>query len=249
MSLLHTYSDGSKLITLSAKELISIPTWKGNRILDLEHAGRIKAAIASDVKMLDSNYSIIQYVEPNVDGAPVVQRYLIDGQHRASVVRDFFRDTLCEPDFTVTVREKTVESESDAVDYFNAINNVKRQYWKTDPMLIVNRYIQEIERFLNTNTRSPLVRCNGKRPYLSSDRLREGLLKYAENLKSSDEELRKFLDGIVRENDIILKSLEVESLSNGKNRALIERTIHIQFALAYYSDLPWIGRILNIKRP
>ena len=121
--MLHVYNDGSKLLKMSAKELISIPIWKGNRILDTAHAEHIKAAIGSDVKKLDSNYCIIQYTEPNADGVPVIQRYLIDGQHRASVVRDFFRDTLCEPDFFVTVREKGVESESDAVDYFNAINN------------------------------------------------------------------------------------------------------------------------------
>jgi len=244
--MLHTYSDGSKLKILSAKELISIPTWKGNRILDVEHAARIKAAIASDVKKLDSNYSIIQYVEPNADGAPVIQRYIIDGQHRASVVRDFFRDTLCEPDFFVTVREKTVESESDAVDYFNAINNVKRQHWKTDPMLIVNRYIQRIEQRLNTNKKSPLVRCNGKRPYLSSDRLREGLLKYADKLKSSDEEITRFLDAMVRENTAMLKSLEVESVANQNNRVLIERALAVKFALAYAPHLPWIARIVGL---
>ena len=244
--MLHTYNDGSKLHLISAKELISIPTWKGNRILDLEHAARIKAAIASDVKKLDSNYSVIQYVEPNADGAPVVQRYLIDGQHRASVVRDFFRDTLCEPDFTVTVREKTVESESDAVDYFNAINNVKRQHWKTDPILIVNKYIQRIEQRLNTNKKSPLVRCNGKRPYLSSDRLREGLLKYADRLRGSEEEITRFLDAMVRENTAMLKSLEVESVANQNNRALIERALAVKFALAYAPHLPWIARIVGL---
>ena len=214
--------------------------------MDLEHAARIKAAIASDVKKLDSNYSVIQYVEPNADGAPVVQRYLIDGQHRASVVRDFFRDTLCEPDFTVTVREKTVESESDAVDYFNAINNVKRQHWKTDPILIVNKYIQRIEQRLNTNKKSPLVRCNGKRPYLSSDRLREGLLKYADRLRGSEEEITRFLDAMVRENTAMLKSLEVESVANQNNRALIERALAVKFALAYAPHLPWIARIVGL---
>ena len=243
--MLHTYSDGSKLMKISAKELISIPTWKGNRILDLEHAARIKAAVGSEVKNLDSNFSIIQYVEPNAEGKPIVQRYLIDGQHRASVVRDFFRETLCEPDFLVTVREKTVDSESDAVEYFNVINNVKRQHWKTDPMLIVNRYIQEIERRLNTLKKSPLVRCNGKRPYLSSDRLREVLLKHADKLKLSADEITKFLDAMGRENTAMLKSLEVESLSGGKNHGLIERALAVKFALAYYGDLPWIGRIVG----
>ena len=242
--MLHVYNDGSKLLKMSAKELISIPIWKGNRILDTAHAEHIKAAIGSDVKKLDSNYCIIQYTEPNADGIPVVQRYLIDGQHRASVVRDFFRDTLCEPDFFVTVREKGVESESDAVDYFNAINNTKRQHWKTDPAMIVNRYIQEIERRFNTNKKAPLVRCNGKRPYLSSDRLREALLKVADRLKMTTEDITKFVDAAWAANGAMLKSLEVESLSGGKNQAMLERALALKFALAYYPDLPWIRRVL-----
>lgn len=243
--LLHTYNDGSSLLKMTARELTAVPIWKGNRILDVEHAARIKAAIGSNVNKLDSNFSIIQYNEMSADGVPVVQRYLIDGQHRASVLRDFYKDTICEPDFFVTVREKTVESESEAVEYFNAINNVKRQHWKTDPVLIVNKYILEFEKLFNMNKKSPLIRCNGKRPYLSSDKLRDVLLKHADNLTFSTEEVIRFVGAAKDQNTLMLKALEIEGLSPGKNKAMIERALSIKFALSYNPELPWIERIIK----
>jgi hypothetical protein len=45
-------------------------------------------------------------------------------------------------------------------------------------------------------------------------------------------------------NGVMLKSLEVESLSGGKNQAMIERALALKFTLAYYPDLPWIRRAL-----
>ena len=47
MSILHTFVDGSHLVQISAKELISIEVWKGQRILDHTHANKIKDAVGN----------------------------------------------------------------------------------------------------------------------------------------------------------------------------------------------------------
>ena len=135
------------------------------------------------------------------------------------------RDTVCEPDFTLTVREKIVETESDAVEYFNALNNVKRQFWKTDPNLIVNKYIQAMEKKYNTNTKTPLIRPKAHRPYLSSDKLRDVLLKCSGFLKNSNDDIAKFVKLSAKENVSILNNLEMRLLSFDKNKTTIEKAL------------------------
>ena len=106
--MLHQYNDGSVLKKMSARELVSIPIWNGNRILDKEHASKIKEAIGNNINKLDSGYTVIRYNEDASDGRVVLSSYLIDGQHRASVIRDFYNSTICEPDFQLTITEKWI---------------------------------------------------------------------------------------------------------------------------------------------
>lgn len=246
LQMLHTYTDGSILKCMSAKELTTIPVWKGNRILDQAHATAIKNAIGSNVSRLDSGYSIIKYQEIAADNRLIMMSYLIDGQHRASVIRDFYRDTVCEPDFQVTVTERIVESESDAVEYFNTINNVKCQFWKTDVNLLVNKYIQKIENVINTNKKSLTIRPGPTcRPYLSSDRLREVLKQNSGHLKHSSDEIDTFIKKLVQKNkDLILKFQLDITQPNAKDMKLKERAIAINFALAYDASLRWIRELL-----
>jgi hypothetical protein len=243
--MLHTYNDGSKLITMSAKDLINIPVWKGNRILDVDHMKNIKKDVGQDVRLLDSNYSVVTYDEVTASGETVPQTYLIDGQHRAHIIRDYYKEMLCEPDFTVTVRQKVVESEGDAVEYFNALNNVKRQFWNSDPNLIANMYILALEKIFNTDKKCPMIRPNAHRPYLSSDKLREVLLKHSGFFKNSTAEIAKFIAAAKRRNTQIIKELEISSALPNKNITLIERSMAVGFGLAWDTKLGWIGDILN----
>jgi len=164
MNVLHTLHDGSILRIMTARELVAIPVWKGNRTLDVAHAKAIAAAV-TDIRTLDSGYRIVNYMEPDATGTPVRQSYLIDGQHRCHILR-----SATALDFPVIVTEKDVASESDAIDFFNTINTVKPQQWSIDPALIVNLYIVELEKAF-----PKMIRPSTHRPYLSVDRLREAL--------------------------------------------------------------------------
>jgi len=246
IQMLHSYNDGSILKILKAKELILLPIWKGNRILDKEHASIIKKSIGSNIQRLDSGYNIISYEEKNSDDKSITTSYLIDGQHRASVIRDFYRDNLCEPDFDVTITERRVDSESDAIEYFNMINNVKRQYWNTDPNLLINKYITEIETAFNTNKKLLLIRPGSTcRPYLSSDKIREKLKKYTSYLKQNKEDIKIFIEKIIKKNMNLIKQFQIEStLPEIKDSKIKERAIVINFTLGCDPELQWIKECL-----
>ena len=244
--MLHTYNDGSVLKIMTSRELISIPIWKGQRILDTEHAAAIKTEVGSNVSSLDSGYSIVKYKEENADGKVIISSYLIDGQHRASVIRDFYASTICEADFNVTVTEKTVESETEAIEYFNKINNVKAQQWKMDTNLIINNYIAAVEKAFNTNPKSPLIRSyRTRRPYLSAESLREALIKNKDLLKSNKCDIIKFVDRITSFNSATIKKFELDlTEEKAKDAEIKETSINVKFALAYDIKLKWVREAL-----
>lgn len=243
--ILHRYNDGSILKIMSAKELITIPIWKGNRILDTAHAESIRKSVGDKIQQLDSNYSIIKYTEFSADEKPIQQTFLIDGQHRAYVLREYYHSNLCEKDFSVTVREKTVDTESDAVEYFNAINNVKKQHWKTDPNLLVNNYILALEKHFNKTKKTAFIRPNTNRPYLSVEKLRDVLLKNSNLLKPSSDHVKEFVEAVNKENQEGVEHLEIMSLVETKSPHYIDRAIALKFSLAVNPELLWVKKILT----
>jgi len=242
MDLLHTYSDGSKLFKMSALSLIRIPIWKGNRIIDLEHVKNIKESIDYKAYFLDSGYKTVQYDEVDENNKPVKKTYLIDGQHRISVVADYFESVQDAKDFPVTVTEIRVDSEVEAIEYFNKINNVKPIQFKEDPNLIVNKYIQRL--IVSFPVKLKLFR-NGatKRPYLSIDKFREALIKKVDNLKKISVE--KFIKECKITNTKIIQELEIRSLNEKeKELKMITKILELDFALAWDDKFKWLNNIL-----
>jgi len=247
--MLHTYNDGSILRLMTSREIVAIPVWKGQRIMDKEHAASIKNAVGANVNILDSGYSIVRYKEENADGSISISSYLIDGQHRASVIREFYSSTVCEPDFNVTVTEKTVDSESDAIMYFNKINNVKAQQWKMDPNLLINNYLRALESHFNKNKKCPFIRSgHTARPYLSSDSLREVLSKNISYIKSNNDEIMRFVERVDKYNAHMCTNFEVELAHNPcKDESIKKRAVATKFALAYDTKLKWVRELLVLN--
>jgi hypothetical protein len=222
---------------MTARELVALPVWKGNRILDTEHVFAIKKK-ATDVRHLDSGYRIINCMEPNLSGVLVKQAYLIDGQHRAAVLREHFLTTLCEPDFVVVVTEKDVASESEAIEYFNVINTAKPQQWRTDPAILVNQYIAELERRFNDKKVKMIRQGATCRPYLSVDRLREALRAAITDLPQEEAAIREFGARAVVKNQMLVDAAPMMTLGSTSSSKLYERAAATGFALAI--DLRWI---------
>jgi hypothetical protein len=242
MELLHTYSDGSKLFKMSAQTLTMIPIWKGNRIIDLEHVKNIKESVEQKAFLLDSGYKTIQYEETDENNNSVKKTYIIDGQHRISVVADYFENIKDAKDFSVTITEIRVESELEAIKYFNKINNVKPIQFKEDPNLIVNKYLERL--IVSFPVKLKLFR-NGstKRPYLSIDKFREVLIKKVDNLKRIS--IEKFIKECKNINNNIIQELEIRSLNEkDKEIKIITKIIELEFALAWDDKFKWLDNII-----
>ena len=242
MDLLHTYSDSSKLYRMSVLALLRIPIWKGNRIIDLEHVKNIKESVDYKAYFLDSGYKTVQYDEMDENNKPVKKTYLIDGQHRISVVIDYFENIQDAKDFSVTVTEIRVDSEADAIEYFNKINNVKPIQFKEDPNLIINKYLQRL--IGSYPVKSKLFRTGAtKRPYLSVDKFREALLKRVDNLKKIS--IEKFIKECKTTNTLIIQELEIRSLNEKeKELKIITKILELDFGLAWDDKFKWLDNIL-----
>lgn len=242
MQPLHKYHDNSVLGTISVRALLAIPIWKGNRIIDMAHVRRIQESV-KDVRCLDSGYKIICYSEEDVAGRPVEQRYIVDGQHRLSVLRDYYTTNLCEADFQCTATEVAVADEAAAIAYFNAINNTKPIHFKEDPTLIVNRYIQAFAATFVPVKRQALLRSTAThRPYLHVDRLREALLAVVDRLPAVD----RWTTKIREKNAAIVRELELLLACGGliREKSIVERAVELGFGLAVDGKLRWVADTL-----
>ncbi len=242
MELIHTYSDGSKLFKVYASYLVRIPIWKGNRIIDSDHVKNIKESIDNKAYLLDSGYKTIQYDEIDENNNPIKKTYIIDGQHRISVVQSYLDMEPDAKDFIVTVTEIRVDSELEAIEYFNKINNVKPIQFKEDPNLIVNKYIQKL--IANYPIKSKLFRTGiTKRPYLSIDKFREALIKKVDNLKKIS--IEKFIKECKTINTKLIQELEIRSLNEkDKEINIIKKSLELEFTLAWDDKFKWLDIIL-----
>ena len=244
---LHTYHDGSKLRVMSAKKLITIPIWKGNRIKNKEHLDALKAAIGKDVQSLDKGYHVIKYKEEDDSKALVDAVYIIDGQHRVSVLTDFFNTYLLEPDFNVTYTEVVVENEHDAIEYFNRINNSKPIHFKEDPIMVANNYVAAIVQVFPGKKGTPLFRDKAThRPYLETNELRKYLHENADRLKYPPPICAQRL---AEKNVRLVRELEL-AIGLGtipeKERKCAQRAIELGFAFGFYKSLSsWMDEMLH----
>lgn len=249
MTIIHIYPDGSKLLVSSAKEVVDIPIWKGNRLLDIAHANKIKENIGFNIQSLgNSMFRTVSYYELDASNSNVLQTYIIDGQHRAHVLRQHFKENMCEEDFPITVTEKHVSSESEAIEYFNVINNVKAMSWEHDPRQLANKYLSALDKRFKSEhkKKGAMIRPgNTKRPYLSSDVLREQLIKHIHLLKYSDEAVVQFVKNVQDWNAKTLRDMPLNlAMMAPKDAKIIETAIEFKFTLAYYKDLRWIQQCL-----
>ena len=245
MEEIHRYNDGSILYKTTIQVILEIPVWKGNRIMDREHAKKISMEI-KDIKTLDSGYHTIVYNELDAVGNIIQQRYLIDGQHRAEVIRQSIHiqreitGVHIPTHFTATLKEKFVENESEAIEYFNRINNTKPIHYNEDPSLITNKIITALESQFNKMKGFPMIRqAKTKRPFLFIDDVRTALLPIAHTFTNA--KITEFINHVIRWNTNMCNSYEV----NTNNDSIAEKCYKIQFFLAYSHTFTWITEFLH----
>ena len=237
--MLHTFHDGSVLKVIKASTLIATPVWKGNRILDSTHVTALQTAIGSNIKSLDSGYCIVQYPELDASENIVTASYVIDGQHRRAVLKAAFETPFAfEADFDVVVMEKHVTSESEAITYFNAINNSKPQQWKHDKKLLANNYLLALEGEFNVKKRHPLIRLGEtRRPYIASDKVRDQLVLL--DLKADTGSVMAFLAKVKTWNRKRCEEVQIRIAMEPdmKDAAMWSKALELEFMLAM--DFGW----------
>jgi len=231
---MFTYSDGSVLRTMNMRAFLEIPVWKGNRHIDLARVDLLAKEVGDRVQAFDSGYHII-IQEEDMDGKPLHQTYLINGQHRREVLRRHYSSGLCLPDFPMTYTEMVVGTESEAISYFNRINNMKPFHVDEDPRCVANRFVAALETgFLKGLIRSKTTR----RPYLSADLLRDELEKYSKLLQSVNP--AAFVEKAKQYN---MKRLAEMELEKALGKVIPETYKEKQFVLA--ENLKWIHSVLS----
>jgi len=170
---MFTSNNGSVFNIISASRLASIEVWKGNRTLDKTHVEKITREIKQVQDLNADVYKILCILE---DDTP--KKYLYDGQHRQAIIKQYFASNFDNSDFDVLVSEKICQDESEAIQLFKEANTTKSIQWKDDPIIVSNNFVELFTKEFNRDPKNLLVRPGKtKRPYLSSDRLREELIK------------------------------------------------------------------------
>lgn len=242
---LHTLHDGSIVRLIQAKELIRIPIWKGNRIIDQTHVDTIKRSI-KDIKSLDFGFRVVSLAIEDAGGNQVRELFIIDGQHRHRVLTDYFTETMFAEDFPIVVIEKKVADESEIISYFKKLNTQMAIPWKSDPNLIANQYLQALEGEFNAgkSKAKALIRAGAtKRPYLSSDKLREVLLDLCKMdvLKEGSDVVKEFVNRVVAWNTAAVAGADMAALEAKKDSELIQRAAGLKFMLALDLKLAWLA--------
>lgn len=241
MEFLHQYMDGSCLYRVSARALCRIPIWKGNRIMDMNHVQELKQSIGEHITTLDSGYKIIRYEEEEEKGEKVNKSYVVDGQHRIQILNDAFKSMGPEVDFIVTVTEIELHSEEDAIRYFNQINHAKPISYTEDDNMIANRYLEAILKAFDSKLRC-IRQGATRRPYLSSDRLREQLVKHIYYIKKwKPSVLVTYCQEV---NQCLIEDFKRERLDQDKktDKIMKQKMIELEFGLAWDDKFKWLSK-------
>ena len=243
---LHTLHDGSSVRIIQAKELIRIPIWNGNRIINQSHVDKLKASI-KDIKALDFGFRIVSLAVEDAGGNSVRELFIIDGQHRHRVLTDYFAENMFAEDFPIVIIEKEVADESDIISYFKKLNTQMAISWKSDPNLIANQYLQALaDEFNKGKSQAKKVVRSGatKRPYLSSDKLREVLLDLCKrDILKEGEAVKEFVGRVVAWNKTAVDGADMAALESKKGDGdIIQRAAELKFMLAVDLKLGWVMR-------
>jgi hypothetical protein len=227
---LFTFSDGSILRKMSARDLIKIPIWKGNRILNLDHKDSIRKTLKNGVKSLDLKpFHIVSYPVEEEDSMDQTLSYIVDGQHRHSIIKE--AETQ---DFDVLVIEKKCESESEVIEYFKILNHTRAIEWKEDPILIANKYIMALEKRFNMGKEKRIRQKSTHRPYMYVETLREELLK--RKIGCTGRTPLEFVTFAEETNQTLLHALRQKE----KREQIEERALTLEFCLALDTKYKWL---------
>ena len=180
-ALLFTFADGSTLHSISAVRLASFPTWEGNRVLDEDHVTALRTSIR-DPTEVQGPFTVMDYPSETIPGR--TEHRILDGQHRAAVLKRYFEAATSSPpaDFAVLVRRYTGRDHDAAIAIFQQINNAKPMTYRgseTERLHAITAAFQKA--FVGARKSGEalfLVRPTCNRPFLSMEILTAAIRLY-----------------------------------------------------------------------
>jgi hypothetical protein len=237
LSQLHVFSDKSILRRSTARDLIKIPIWNGNRILNEEHKKEIATSLET-IRSLDLKpFHLVTYPCEDENGAEEIKTFIVDGQHRVSILKEAFYNNPETDNFDLLVVEKSCDSQADVSAYFKLLNMTRSIEWKEDPKMLANPYVNLFEATFNKGKKEKekLVRAGAtKRPYLSLEALREMIVKHIDEIKK--ETPQQFVERIVEVNKAWIEHYKIK-VPQDKS---IERAVAIGFTLPQDPKWSWL---------
>lgn len=230
-SIIFTTADGSGYKVLSARALSQLPIWGGNRLIDLDHVRRIRESMNGNMKTLNMNPFRVAAIKQEDTS---VQTVIIDGQHRAYLLKEYFADPEAQ-DFQVLVGGKTFNNEDEVITYFKILNNTRAIAWKEDPILRANRYIEVLMKEFNTDKRKPYIR-SGKttRPFVSVEKLRDIMI--AKKVVEWSQTPQEYIERIREINSQLVNGLRIKE----PKRDMESRALEYNFALGLDDKFNWV---------
>jgi hypothetical protein len=237
--MLHRFNDGSGLYKMNARELITYQAWEGNRIIDSTHVKAIEDSLKGNYERLDFGFKLISIPDKDAAGNIIPKINIIDGQHRAEVLRNGFKNNPFMEDFVVLVSIKQVSNQTEAIAYFRELNHAKPIDWK-DPTMIINDYIEALTKGFMQTKRMSFIRNDTKFPYLSDKILRTALEKENERvaLSYNKDDISKFVEKVQEWNNSQIT--DPVSVSSKKAAERMEKAIGMGFVLAVDPTCAWI---------
>lgn len=233
MEKLHTYNDGTSLLKTTAKTLLLLHPWKGQRILDPSHVKDLQDGVGSNIRALDHGYALVRY-----SGEELSPHYIIDGQHRAYVLKGYFDKNPDAADFVITATQKLVGSEEEALAYFKILNTAKPMDLAEDPMQVVNACLTVILKAFNKDKKCPLIRpCVTRAPYVSADTIRNWLQKQV--LPRGYNALQA-LTALQDVNQRHLNTQELKEVFDASGeKKTFKKALELEFLLAFTREREW----------
>jgi hypothetical protein len=172
--LCHNFRDGSELIAISARWLIQIPPWEGQRTLQADHVQTLKKSIHNP-QDLEGPYVVAVLQD---EAGP--RWGIVDGQHRAEVLREWFRTQPQSKDFLVVVRLKECASDLEVIELFRTINTQKPMEYtlsaEEKQHELVRLLVTEYQRKDKGHKLTEMIRSGAKqRPFLATELLLQHL--------------------------------------------------------------------------
>lgn len=246
-SLLFTYTDGSTLHSISARELSRFPVWEGNRVRDDAHVASLCTTITNP-REVQGPFTVIAIpsTSPSDSGSPLIYK-ILDGQHRAAVIENYFKTQPEADDYPVLVRRYGVTSHDIAIQKFREINNAKPMVYTGSSTERLHQIVSALQSAFIGNRKSGgpvfLIRAGCNRPFLSIEALTAALVKYRIH-EQDDISPIKVVEHARKMNSLYAEN-PAAHISVSITATTLDRAVEYSFFLGLDPKCPWLLPLLR----